>query len=86
MSADPTRRLAEELTRRGLSTPARLLADAHRPMAPLLSDLGAALVPLLRATGMPRARELDTLLQEPDALDRLVTELDAAEGRHGESR
>jgi len=86
MSMDPARRLAEELARRGLATPARLLADAHRPMAPLLSDLGAALTPLLNATGMRRADELASLLQEPDALDRLVAELDAAGGRHGESR
>lgn len=86
MSKDPARRLAEELARRGLATPARLLADAHRPMAPLLSDLGAALTPLLAATGMRRADELGAFLQEPGALDQLVTELDAAGGRHGESR
>jgi len=86
MSVDPARRLAEELVRRGLAAPARLLADAHRPMAPLLSDLGAALRPLLGATGMRRADELGALLQEPDPLDRLMAELDAAGGRHGESR
>lgn len=86
MTAEPARRLAEELTRRGLATPARLLADAHRPLAPLLADLGAALTPLLGATGMRRGGEVGAFLQEPDALDRLVSELDAAGGRHGESR
>ena len=43
MSGDPARRIANELERRGLGTPARLLLDAHRPLAPLLRDAGAAL-------------------------------------------
>lgn len=85
MTADPTRQLAEELVRRGLGAPARLLADAHRPAAPLLSDLGAALAPLLAASGIRGVADVGDLLEDPDGLDRLVSELDAAGGRRGES-
>jgi hypothetical protein len=77
MSDDPARRLADELDRRGLSAPARLLVDAHRPLAPLLSDLGAALGPLTRAVAGPRGGAIARWLEDPGALDDVVRELDA---------
>ena len=58
MSSDPAQRVADELERRGLGTAARLLADAHRPLAPLLADLGAAIGPLAGALGGRRATAL----------------------------
>lgn len=82
MRDDPARRVASELDRRGLTEPARLLLDAHRPLAPLLADLGAAIGPLLGALGGPRAASLGTLLASEHGLDDLVERLDEAEGLH----
>lgn len=87
MSSTSARRAATELRRRGLAVPARLLADAHRPLAPLLSDLGAAAGPLLGALipgrpGRVLADEafLDDLVAELDTVaEREVAELDPAE-------
>ena len=75
MSRRPERRLAEDLTRRGLRVPAQILVEAHRPLAPLLSDVGAALGPLARIVGGPRAGAMAGLLEEPTGLDRLAEEL-----------
>lgn len=77
MSVDPTRRMAEALDRHGLAAPARLLADAHRPLGPLLADVGMAIGPLARAIGGSRVGELTRWLEQPDALERLVEALDA---------
>ena len=77
MSDDPARRLAEELDRRGLAVPGRLLADAHRPLSPLLADLGAALGPLTRAVAGQRGAAIARWLEGPGALDEVVQALDA---------
>ena len=73
MSSPPARRAATELRRRGLAVPALLLADAHRPLAPLLSDLGAALGPLLRPLIGDR---VERVLVDEALLGDLVDELD----------
>jgi hypothetical protein len=70
------RRLAEALDRRGLAAPGRLLADAHRPLAPLLHDLGAAIGPLLGTAVGNRADDLRAILDDPRGLDRVIEELD----------
>ena len=77
MRVDPARLVAEELDRRGLAAPGRLLADAHRPLAPLITDLGAALGPLTRAIAGDRAASVLRWLEEPDALDQVIEALDA---------
>jgi hypothetical protein len=77
------RRLADELRRRGLGPAARLLVDAHRPLAPLVADAGAALGPLLRAVGDLGLTDLGRLLED-DGLAQLGAELDDIEGRHAE--
>ena len=82
MAADPARQVARQLDRHGLGAPARLLADAHRPLGPLLADLGVALGPLARAVGGSRVGSLTRWFEDPDALDRLVVALDG----EGESR
>lgn len=76
MTSSPERRLASGLRRRGLAAPARLLADAHRPIAPLLGDLAAATGPLLGALRLDGARRL---LANEEMLDALIAELDATE-------
>lgn len=76
MSSTPARRAAIEFRRRGLVVPARLLADAHRPLAPLLSDLGAAMGPLLGSLAGGRAAGA---LGDETLLDDLVAELDAGD-------
>lgn len=82
MSSDAARRIAAEIQRRGLGAPARLLVDAHRPLGPLVADLGVALEPLARAFGGSRIGPVSRWLEEPDALDRLVAALDEERGRH----
>jgi hypothetical protein len=76
MTSSPERRLAAGLRRRGLGAPARLLADAHRPIAPLLTDLAAAAGPLLGVLGLDGARRL---LSNERMLDELIDELDVTE-------
>lgn len=82
MTDDAARRIAAELDRRGLGAPARLLADAHRPLSPLLADLGVALGGLLGAVGGRSTRPFRELIEDEAALDRLVDGLDEA-GRRG---
>ena len=45
--SDYTGRLADELGRRGLRAPAALLLDAHRPLLPLLRQVGIFSGPLI---------------------------------------
>lgn len=85
MTGDPARRVAHELGRRGLAAPARLLIDAHRPLAPLLADAGAALGPLLGVVGGRPAVVLGELLADEAAMDRVLDELADLEERHAES-
>lgn len=75
MRPDPTESLADELRRRGLAAPARLLLDAHRPLRPLLSQAGTLLSPLLLPLFGPRADALQATLDEPAAYDRLIDRL-----------
>lgn len=70
------RRLAAALDRHGLAVPGRLLVDAHRPLAPLLSDLGAAIGPLLSTALGSRAADVRDILDDPRGLDRVIEELD----------
>jgi hypothetical protein len=81
VTRDAARRLAAALERRGLSVPGRLLADAHRPLAPLLSDLSAAVAPLLAPVAGHTGADLAALLDDPDGLDGLVEELEPRPGR-----
>jgi hypothetical protein len=78
-------RLAAELERRGLAEPARLFIDAHRPLAPLLSDLGAALAPLVRLAGQNAGGTAD-LIADEQAMDRVSDALDRTGDPHVGSR
>ena len=86
MRGEPARRVAEQLERRGLGPVARLLLEAHQPLAPLLADVGAALGPLTSAIGGRSARELAALAEDETAMDRLIAELDAFEERDAQPR
>jgi hypothetical protein len=83
VSDGPARRVAETLDRRGLAVPARLLADAHRPLGPLLSDLGAAVGPLMGAAFGGRVMDAGALLADERGLDRLIDQLDRRIERGG---
>lgn len=80
MTDGPARRVADELDRRGLAVPGRLLADAHRPLAPLLSDLGAAFGPIIGAALGRLADDPRALLDDPQGLERLIEQLERAHG------
>ena len=86
MSGDPARRIANELERRGLGAPARLMLDAHRPLAPLLHDVGAALDPFLRMLGGRTPADVSALLGDDAGMERVIAELDRAEEPHAEPR
>jgi hypothetical protein len=80
----PERRIANALRRRGLDLPARVLLDAHRPLAPLLADACAALGPVLGAALPPRAADAASRLlddADEDPLNRLLTALDEHDDR-----
>ena len=83
MTDGSARRMADELERRGLAAPARLLLDAHRPLAPLLADLGAAFGPLIGTALGRLADDPRALLDDPHGLDGLVSELDRREPQGG---
>jgi hypothetical protein len=75
VSDGAARRLAEALERRGVGEPARLLADAHRPLAPLLTDLAAAFGPLAAIVAGRSLDDVRAVLEQPDGLDRLTEAL-----------
>jgi hypothetical protein len=77
MSDAPEDRLAAELRRRRLVAPARLLLDAHRPLAPLLADAAAFAAPLTAALGGRLAGDVRALLADGDGPDRLLARLAA---------
>lgn len=87
MTRAAARRLAALLERRGLGEPARLLADAHRPLAPLLGDLAAAYGPLGRAFGARPIDDLLAVLDDPEGIDLVTDELSAkpSRGRRAQS-
>jgi len=69
-------RLADELDRRGLNVPAAILLDAHRPLLPLLRQVGIFSGPLIGPLiGVRRMAGLQRLLEEPRAFDRLIVRL-----------
>ena len=75
MGRAPGEELLVAIDERGLSLPLRVLVDAHRPIAPLLSDAAAALAPMLTTLGM---RDLARLLADPT---RTLEQIDALNRR-----
>ena len=74
--------LADALDRGGLSAPAALLLDAHRPLIPLIRQAGIFAAPLLGALlGNARVASLLRQLEDPAAFDLLVRRLNAGESR-----
>ncbi len=86
MSDDAARRIAIQLGRRGLATPARLILDAHRPLAPMLSDIGAALAPMMGWRDAVAPGSVRELMGDEEAVDRVLHELDALGERDAEPR
>lgn len=65
---------AEALRGWGLTAPARLLADAHRPYLPLAADLAAFVAPVLRIVLGPTAVAAERALT-PDGVERFLARL-----------
>lgn len=76
MTADPTEAVAREIRSRGLSAPALLLLDAHRPLRPLLGQAATFLLPLMRPLlGESSSQALERALGDDAAYDRLMERL-----------
>lgn len=75
-SPQAAQRLAARIERHRLTAPVRLLVDAHRPLAPLIADMGTAIGPWLGMAAGGPGEELRALAEEPDGLDRLVEALE----------
>jgi hypothetical protein len=81
MSREGQAELTDALRRRGLSAPARLLLDAHRPLRPLLAEAGAFLGPLLGPMLGRRYGGVQEILDDPERYDELIEGLGDAEHR-----
>ena len=68
--------IARGLDRRGLSAPARLLLDAHRPLRPLLAETAAFLSPLARPLLGRRFTTIADVLDREAGYDELIDALD----------
>lgn len=86
MKGDTTEFLAHALRRRGLAAPARLLLDAHRPIAPLIGDAVTLFRPLLAGFAGRRASDVVELFERDDGIDELIERLDAEEAECRTSR
>lgn len=78
------RRLAAEIERRGLTAPAALLVEAHRPIAPLIAAGSALLAPLVAAIAPAGARDAMAVLEDDEGLDDLIAALGAGTAESGE--
>jgi hypothetical protein len=76
MTEDAARAVADELERRGLAAPARLLLDAHRPLAPLISSAATFVAPLVGSLAGAGGSRMLALFEEPDGIDVLIARLD----------
>ena len=76
MREEAARAVADELQRRGLAAPARLLVDAHRPLAPLIGSAATFLGPLVAGIAGERGSRMLRLLEEPDGIATLIAQLD----------
>lgn len=77
MRADPDETIAGELRRRGLSAPARLLLEAHRPLRPLLANAATFLSPLARPLLGDRLALVERALDDDETYGSLVRDLEA---------
>ena len=85
-------RIAEEVVRRGLVTPAVFFLELHRPLGFLAGQATHLLSPFLGPLlGMQNVRLLARLLEDPASVDRLLERIEARErdrapeGRSGTS-
>lgn len=81
MSGDGRAGLVDDIQRRGLAAPVRLLLDAHRPLRPLLAETAAFLDPLLRPLLGRRSGMVQEILDDPGHYDDLIERLGDAEHR-----
>ena len=68
--------IARALDRRGLSAPARLLLEAHRPLRPLLAETAVFLSPLARPLFGRRFTTIADVLDHDAGYDELIDALD----------
>lgn len=70
-------KIAEQVVRRGLSVPAILALEMHRPMAFVLSHGVVAATPLLGPLlGLERMRGAARLLSAPDGVEALIRRIE----------
>jgi hypothetical protein len=70
-------KLATQVARRGLSVPAIVALEMHRPMAFMLSQTLIALTPLFGPLiGLNRMQTLGRLLAEPGGVEALIRRIE----------
>lgn len=67
--------IAATIARRGLSAPAFILLEAHRPIRPLLAIGATFLMPIARPLIGPAATRVARTLEDETAYDRLTEDL-----------
>jgi acyl-CoA reductase-like NAD-dependent aldehyde dehydrogenase len=80
------RKIAAQVTKRGLQTPALWMLEIHKPLMPLGSQFAVAFSPLLGALMAGGARDLQKitkLMQEPGNVDRLIELIENEPGEAG---
>jgi hypothetical protein len=73
-------RIAEEVVRRGLATPAVFFLELHRPLGFIAGQATLLFSPFLGALfGLQNVRELARLLGDPATVDRLLERIEQHE-------
>lgn len=81
MNRDKDDSISHAIEERGLTEPALLLLEAHRPLRPLLGLAATALLPIVRPLLGSRVRQIQRTLDDDAAYDAFVDDLRAGAGR-----
>ena len=70
-------RVASEIVRRGLQTPAILMLEAHKPLAGVIGQASVVMAPFaLPFVGFDRYTDLSRLISKRENIERLLTRIE----------
>lgn len=70
-------KVTEQITKRGLTTPAVFLLESHKPIGRLAGQSMIALSPFLAPfIGMSNVHDYSRLMQSPSSLEKLIVRLE----------